>query len=63
MIYLRYDLFLYGPRSLRSASQGDFQRSLEDLRSRGWGALKKREAVARMLATAWKGPLKAPKSV
>ncbi|CAE7838571.1 unnamed protein product [Symbiodinium sp. CCMP2592] len=46
--------------SLRSAStHTDFQKALVNLRGRGWGALKKREAVARLLGMAWKAPLKA----
>eukprot|EP00435_Cladocopium_sp_Y103_P067652 s636_g30.t1 len=46
--------------SLRVASgQSDFQKALTNLRSRGWGALKKREAVARLLGMAWKSSLKA----
>eukprot|EP00434_Breviolum_minutum_P011856 symbB.v1.2.010461.t1/scaffold669.1/size295035/12 len=46
--------------SLRVASsQADFQKALTNLRSRGWGALKKREAVARLLAMAWKASLQA----
>ncbi|CAJ1384995.1 unnamed protein product, partial [Effrenium voratum] len=46
--------------SLRAAStKPDFQKALANLRGREWGAFKKREAVARLLAVAWKVSLKA----
>lgn len=45
--------------SLRTAvNTREFKQSLENLQSRGWGAFKKREAVARLLGSVWKRPTK-----
>lgn len=41
-----------------NSRRDDFQKALKNLRDRGWGAFKKREAVARLLALAWKEALK-----
>ena len=51
---------LQATKGLRTASLNpDFQRALENLRERDWGAFKKRLGFARLLAKAWKATLKA----